>query len=200
MIDEAPKTRFQARFDAVLQHLNLPNRAAFARLLGIPAKSARSASFNWYDRGGIPLKNREALERLGVSIDWLNDEAGEMLLEQPRLEFGAGADVRANTASALMRTHAFLSAQGGEYSLAQQLEAETFASAYAWITWKIEQGDQSPDTVFGFIQWERDQQRRVPSQRELRDDIARWENGASSEAGAGEAPKRASVHKKSTKR
>lgn len=192
MIDEAPKTDFQTRFDAVLKHLRLRNRAGFARLLGIPEKSARSTSFNWYYRAAIPLKNRDALARLGISIDFVNEGIGDMLISQTDPSSAAGEHLT----ETVMRTHAFL-AQGEDpsYNLGDRSAAETFATAYKWILAKVEQGDQSPDTVFNFLQWQRQQ---TPAQLALRHDIDAWEKHDAAEPTQVQPP--LVVNKKSTKR
>lgn len=72
------KTEFQARFDAMLMHAQIPTRAALAEAVGVSKQVAN----NWYNRDDrIAGGSRLAVQaRTGVSVDWVNDGVGQMLL------------------------------------------------------------------------------------------------------------------------
>lgn len=56
------------------------NRAAFARALGYEDNPAQVAK-NWFARDkGLPDSVRKPLAQLGLSLDWINDGDGEMLI------------------------------------------------------------------------------------------------------------------------
>lgn len=78
MVDKSP---FQQRFDTMLAHAGLATLAAFADDL----KVSRQVVNNWYNRDGrIAARSRLAVQSLtGVSVDWVNDGIGEMLVQSP---------------------------------------------------------------------------------------------------------------------
>ncbi|HHA2894685.1 TPA: S24 family peptidase [Stenotrophomonas maltophilia] len=101
MVDEPAKTPFQQRFDAVLQAMDVPNRAAWGRKIGI---ASGQTLYNWYERDQkIPEKERKRLAGFGISIDWVNDGEGQMQIGAP--SFSTPATV-------------------GSYVRVQQLDAE----------------------------------------------------------------------------
>ncbi|WP_285317453.1 S24 family peptidase [Stenotrophomonas maltophilia group sp. Smal35] len=101
MVDEPVKTPFQQRFDAVLQAMDVPNRAAWGRKIGI---ASGQTLYNWYERDQkIPEKERKRLAGFGISIDWVNDGEGQMHIAPPSFSTPATA---------------------GSYVRVQQLDAE----------------------------------------------------------------------------
>ncbi len=78
MVDEPSKTPFQQRFDAVMEAMEVPNRAAWGRRIGVVSSQTL---YNWYERDQkIPEKERKRLAGFGISIDWVNDGDGQMTL------------------------------------------------------------------------------------------------------------------------
>lgn len=79
MNDKTVKTPFQERFDLVLAHLGLKDRAALGALLdGV----SNAVLYNWYVRdqriASTSRRNFEA--KTGISVDWVNDGVGSMAL------------------------------------------------------------------------------------------------------------------------
>lgn len=83
MNDPTLKTPFQVRFEAAMEHLEVgTNRAAFGKKIGLTSGTAGQKLYNWYTRDQrIPDGQRKALAQVGLSIDWINDGDGEMILE-----------------------------------------------------------------------------------------------------------------------
>ncbi len=80
MNDSSPKTPFQTRFDAAMDHVGASgNRAAFGKKIGM---TSGQKLYNWYSRDQrIPDGQRKALAQIGLSIDWINDGEGEMVID-----------------------------------------------------------------------------------------------------------------------
>lgn len=75
-------TEFQRRFEKVMEHTGAAkNRAAFGTKLGLEGNQNQKL-YNWYKRDQrVPDDQRRPLAALGISIDWLNEGEGEMLVE-----------------------------------------------------------------------------------------------------------------------
>ncbi|MFC6838579.1 hypothetical protein [Xanthomonas theicola] len=160
MVDGKPKSAFQQRFQAAMEYLKTPNRVAFGRAIGV---TSSQTLYNWYERDQrVPDKQRKALARCGISIDWLNDNDGPMLLRDSGAAADAGRSSGGGAAAteALMRTHAFMS-RDGDYTLAHREEAQLFADAHRWIASKIESGDPTPDSLMNFVKWANEEKSRV---------------------------------------
>lgn len=73
------KSAYQQRFDAMLAHSGIATLAALADKLTV----SRQVVNNWYNRDGrIAARSRLAVQALtGVSVDWVNDGVGEMLVQ-----------------------------------------------------------------------------------------------------------------------
>lgn len=70
---------FRQRFDAASRHTGARNRAEFGRRLGVAEGGQKL--YNWYTRDcKIPDAMRKPLAAAGLSIDWINDGEGQMLL------------------------------------------------------------------------------------------------------------------------
>jgi hypothetical protein len=75
MTGNDPTSTFQQRFELALQHAGL-TRAELAKLPGIGQQNIT----NWLRRGRIGAQGRWFRTHTGVSIEWLNDNVGDMLL------------------------------------------------------------------------------------------------------------------------
>lgn len=81
MADQSP---FQARFDAAMAHVGAATRAKFGAMLGVSGEGSGQKLYNWYRRDQrIPDDQRKPLAALGLSIDWINDNEGQMLISAP---------------------------------------------------------------------------------------------------------------------
>lgn len=100
-------TPYQNRFRAVLQHLELPNRTAFAKKLGVD--NPKQMAGNWFNRGGrVPDTYRNQLKQLGISIDWLNDGVGKMTAEPGALSLSQLAREQRAIVAAAVRLAAYV--------------------------------------------------------------------------------------------
>lgn len=71
---------FQQRFKEAMAYVGASTRAAFGALLGI-TDHANQKLYNWYTRDQrVPDDQRKALAAIGISIDWLNNGEGEMVV------------------------------------------------------------------------------------------------------------------------
>lgn len=91
MVDAPQKTPFQYRFDQVLEAMETPgNRAAWGRKIGV---ASGQTLYNWYERDQkIPEKERKRFAAFGISIDWINDNEGEMRLPTSSISAPATPD------------------------------------------------------------------------------------------------------------
>lgn len=88
-------TPFQRRFEEAMEYAGVRgNRSAFGAKLGLGATpNLNQKLYNWYKRDQrVPDDQRRALAALGISIDWLNDNDGEMGIEPPPVSGPATPD------------------------------------------------------------------------------------------------------------
>lgn len=76
------KDEFRGRLDAAVAAAGCRNRTDFATRLGA-GENAKQLAQQWIDRLRIPEKYRMPMLQLGVSIDYVNDGDGQVLVSQP---------------------------------------------------------------------------------------------------------------------
>lgn len=76
-------TTFAERLDKAIEALGLKNKAALAELLGLNPQAIN----NWVNRGQrVGSSSRKHFQdTTGISVDWLNENDGEMWLPKPNL-------------------------------------------------------------------------------------------------------------------
>lgn len=109
----AEETPFQQRFRAVIAHLGAKSSTGLAKKLGV-TDNPNAVAWNWFNREGrLPEAYRKPLNKLGVSIDWLNAGDGKMVVGIPSHTQSQAGGLNAEKLADLLETVEAAIAQSG---------------------------------------------------------------------------------------